>query len=443
MFICVLFVTNSKAQEQLIDRVIAVVGLNPILYSELEAQYQQMIAQKEEVNENTKCKIVEELLYQKLLLAQAQKDSLTVTDAQVEQEIDKRMNYYIQQFGSEEKFESFYGKSVEDYKTDLHDNVEDLLLAQQMQSKITGDITVTPSDVKNYFNSIPPDSVPLINSEVEVGEITKKPKVRAEAKKEAKEKIEGIRKRIVSGDASFASMAALYSEDPGSSSKGGLYESIQRGQFVPEWDARAFSLKPNEVSDVFETVYGYFIIQPVERRGEEVDCRSLLLTPKIAPEDLLKSKVTLDSIYNRLSADTTSFNDMAAKYSDSEESKNSGGLIINPTTGNTHFEMDLLGQMDQNVAFAVDKLKIGEYTKPMPYTTHDGKNAYHILYLKSRTEPHRANLKDDYQRIQNIALEVKQQDAINTWIKKKLGGTYIHINDDYKSCSFNNNWISN
>lgn len=442
LFTFQLIVFISYGQEKIIDRVIAVVGANPLLQSEVESQYQQMIAQQEAVNENTHCKLVEELLYQKLLLAQAQKDSLTVTDAQVEQEMDRRMRFYIQQFGSEERFVAFYGKSVEDFKADLSDNIRNLLLAQQMQSKITADINVTPNDVKSFFNEIPKDSIPLINSEVEVGEIVKKPMVTPQAKKEAKEKIEGIRQRIMKGESSFAAMAALYSEDPGSANKGGLYEHIQRGQFVPEWDAQAFKIKNGEISEVFETMYGFFIIQLIERRGDEVDARSLLIAPKVDAADLLKAKLTLDSIYSKLSVDTTTFSEMAAKYSDSEESKNNGGLIVNPATGSARFQMDELGQMDQNVAFAIDKLKVGEYTKPMPFSTRDGKQAYRILYLKTHTSPHTANLTDDYQKIQAIALAKKQNAAIQAWIKKKLVGTYVHITNDYKNCNFSNKWVN-
>lgn len=430
------------AQGKIIDRVIAVIGTNPILQSQLESQYQQKVTAQESMDENSHCKLLEELLYQKLLLAQAQKDSLSVTDGQVEQELDRRIQYYIQQFGSEERFVAFYGKSVDDFKIDLKDNVRDLLLAQQMQSKITGDISVTPNEVRTYFKSIPEDSIPLINAEVEVGQIVKKPKTTPEAKKEAKQKIEDIRQRIMKGESPFASMAALYSEDPGSANKGGLYEKIQRGQFVPEWDAWAFKLKPNEISEVFETVYGYFIIQLLERRGDEVDARSLLIAPKVDAQDLLKAKLSLDTIYSKLLADTILFSEAAAKYSDDEESKNSGGLIVNPYSGATRFQMDEIGQMDQTVAFAIEKLKVGEFTKPMPMTSQDGKQAYRIVYLKTRTSPHQANLTDDYQKIQGAALAKKQQEAIQTWIKKKSVNMFVSITEDYKNCKFDNKWVN-
>ncbi len=439
---CLFGVVGANAQGKVIDRIIAVVGENTILQSELETQYQQMVTAQEPVDENSHCKLMEELLYQKLLLAQAQKDSLNVTETQIEQELDRRLRFYIQQFGSEEKFTAFYGKSVDDFKADLKDNVRDLLLAQQMQGKITGDISVTPNEVRTFFNNIPQDSIPLINAEVEVGQIVKTPLISAEAKREAKDKIAGIRQRIMKGESSFSAMAALYSEDPGSASKGGLYENIQRGQFVPEWDGWAFKLKKNEISEVFETMYGFFIIQLIERRGDAVDARSLLIAPKVDVQDLLKAKLSLDTIYTKLTKDTVLFSDAAAKYSTDEESKNSGGLIVNPYTGSSRFEMDEIGQMDQNVAFAIEKLKVGEFTKPMPFATKDGKQAYRILYLKTRTLPHRGNLIDDYQRIQGMALVKKQQDAIQLWIKKKVVNTFVSISDDYKKCSYKNKWVN-
>lgn len=435
------FMGTLVAQEVVIDRVVAVVGNNTILQSEVDAQYNQL-EESQQGKENARCKVLEDLLYQKLLLAQAQKDSLEVSDAQVEQELDRRMKFYIQQFGSEERFVAFYGKSVDDFKADFKDNIRDLLMAQQMQSKITSDLSVTPNEVKAFFNTIPSDSLPFINTEVEVGQIVKKPSITPEAKKEAKDFIEGLRQRIMKGESSFAALAALYSQDPGSASKGGLYEHIQRGQFVPEWDAQAFTMKPNDISPVFETMYGYFIIQLVERRGEEVDARSLLIAPKVQTSDLLTAKLSLDTIYDKLSTDTITFAEAAARYSDDEESKNNGGLIVNPYTGATRFEMDEIGQMDQNVAFAIDKLNIGERTKPMPFSTHDGKQAYRILYLKNRTQPHKANMVDDYQKIQGMAQQKKQDEVIQAWIKKKVVDTYVHLADDFKNCNFSNKWIN-
>jgi peptidyl-prolyl cis-trans isomerase SurA len=440
--IFLLVMSSAVAQEVIVDRVVGVVGSHTILQSELEAQYQSMVSAQENITNDTRCRLMEEQLYQKLLIAQAEKDSLEVSETQVDQELERRTRYYLQQFGSEERFQQFYGKSVEDFKADFRDNIRDILLAQQMQGKITGDITVTPNEVRTYYNSIPHDSLPFINAEVEVGQIVKKPKVTPEAKKEAKNFIEGLRTRILAGESSFSTLAALYSQDPGSASKGGLYEHIQRGQFVPEWDAQAFTIKPNEVSPVFETVYGYFIIQLVERRGEEVDARSLLISPKVDASDMLRAKMSLDTIYNILKTDTITFGEAAARFSDDEETKHNGGLLINPYSGAARFEMEELGQVDQTAALAIDKLKIGEYTKPMPYTTRDGKQAYRIIYLKTNTPPHVANLKDDYQKIQAVVQGKKQEEAIQAWIKKKVADNYVRLADDYKSCNFNNKWVN-
>jgi peptidyl-prolyl cis-trans isomerase SurA len=436
-----MFSFETIAQHELVlDRIISVVGNNPILQSQLEAQVIQA-KELDSTSGDLHCKVLEELLYQKLLVAQAKKDSVDVSDAQVEQELDRRISYYIHQFGSEERFVSFYGKSVEDYKTELRDDIKNILLAQQMQNKISGDITATPNDVKAYFDAIPEDSLPYISVEIEVGQLVKNPQPSEAAKKEARQKIDDIRTRIVKGTSTFATMAALYSEDPGSANKGGLYEHVQRGQFVPEWEAWAFKLKPNEVSDVFESVYGYFVIQLIQRRGNEVDARSLLIAPKVDMMSVITAKQTLDTIYNLLSKDSIKFANATIKYSDEGETKHNGGLIVNPFTGSTRFKMEELGQMDQTIAFAIEKLKVGEFTSPLPMTTHDGKQAYRILYLKSRTQPHRANLVDDYQAIQAEALTKKKHAAIQLWVKKKAADTYVRVADDYRACKFNNKWI--
>jgi peptidyl-prolyl cis-trans isomerase SurA len=432
---------SLKIQAQVLDQIIAVVGNSIILQSELEAQYAESVRDNMDPNVS-KCKILEELLFQKLLVAQGKKDSIEVTDAQVDHELDSRMLYYLRQFGSEQRFTAFYGKTPDQFKNDMRDNVKDILIAQQMQNKIIGDIKATPSDVKQYYYSIPEDSIPFINIEVEVGQIVKKPVPSEQSKKDAKEKIENIRQRILKRESSFAAMAALYSDDPGSASKGGLYEHVQRGQFVPEWEAWAFRLKPYEISEVFETFYGYFIIQLIERRGNEVDARSLLVAPKVDMADVLKAKQTLDSIYSVLKKDSTSFAAVAEKHSDEGETKHNGGLIINPFTGSTRFQMDELGQYDQSIVFAIEKLAVGQFTPSLPMTTADGKQAYRILYLKTKTQPHRANLAEDYQAIQAAALAKKQQDAIKVWVRKKIGSNFIRVNDQYKNCTFNNKWIN-
>jgi len=432
---------HAQQKEVIADRIIAIVGDNIIKQSELESEYLQFVAHSEDVTENTRCKMLEDILYQKLLVAQAERDSVEVTDSQVDSELDRRLRYYIGQFGSEENFTAFYGKTVEDYKAELRDDVKDLLLAQTMQSKVTSNVNVTPAEVKAYFNRIPSDSLPFINAEIEIGEIVKRPPVTTEAKLEAKNKISKLRERVLKGE-NFSSLAVLYSEDPGSAKNGGEYKNIQRGQFVPEFDAISFSMKENQVSEVFETDYGYHFMQLIARRGEFVDLKHILITPKISDMDMVASKIKLDSIYELIRIDSLSFEQAAAKYSDNDESKNVNGLIVNPSTGSTKFEMDELGQLDPSLVFTIDKLKVGELAKPALAMTKDAKQSYRILYLKSRTEPHRANLKDDYQKIQTAALEEKKQKTIADWVNKKLQSTYVKLEDDFKTCKFDNKWIN-
>src|ERR1051326_8214087 len=268
-----------------IDRVIAVVGNSPVLESELQTQCLQIKLSGEKVTRKMECQVLEQMLFRKLLLAQAEHDSVTVTDDQVEQELDKRFRYYVYQLGSVENFEKFYGKTVDKYKEDFRDDIRDILMAQKMQQKITGDITVSPNEVKTYFENLLPDSVPFINAEIEIGELVRKPKESPELRKYAREKIEDIRKRALSGEP-FENLVRLYSEDPGSNGTNGaptMYKNVPRGQMVPEFDQYAFSLKPGEISPVFETSYGFHVMKLVARRGEVADMMHVLITVPVDP----------------------------------------------------------------------------------------------------------------------------------------------------------------
>jgi peptidyl-prolyl cis-trans isomerase SurA len=439
VFITINFsVLFSFAQPKVLDGVIAVVGGNPILQSEVESKRVQA---KLDSTDFDRCSTFENLLYQKLLLAQAIKDSVEVTDEQVEDELDRRLRYYIGQFGSIKAFEEFYGKSIDKFKSEFRDELKEVLLVQKMQAKITDGVTVSPSEIKEFFDAIPKDSIPLVNAEIEVGHITKYPKINLELKKYAKEKIESIRKDIVEGKKDFATMAILNSMDPGSAVKGGSLGTVQRGVMVPEFEAVAYKTKEGEVSDVFETEYGYHILKVDARRGDEVDIRHILIIPQSSAEDLYKAKTFLDSIAQLVKKDSITLTEAASRFSDDEESKHNGGLITNPYTGSTKFEMSQLSQIDPNLVFIIDKLKPGEMSAPMQEQS-GGKDAYHIIFVKSRTEPHRANLKEDYQMIQEEALAEKKEKAVNAWIKKKIATTYIRISDEYRSCKFDNPWVN-
>lgn len=436
-FFTLCFCAAGYAQPQVLDGVVAVVGANPILQSELEAKRAQAIRDSMSFD---KCVALEDLLYQKLLFAQAIKDSVEVSDEQVEDELDRRLRQYIPQFGSIKAFEEFLGKSVEQFKEESRGELREVLLGARMQSKITEGITVSPSEVREFFEAIPKDSIPLINAEIEVGHIVKVPKVNPELKKYAKEKISVLRDEIIAGKKDFSTAAIINSMDPGSAPQGGLYKNIQRGTFVSEFDAVAFRSKEKEVSEVFETNYGYHILMVESRRGDEIDVRHILITPQPSPEDIMKAKLFLDSIADLVRKDSLAITEAASRFSEDEETKHNGGLIANPYTGSTKFEMDQLGQIDQFLVFTTDKLKVGELSEPSLTQTREGQ-AYHCVYVKSRTEPHRANLKEDYQRIQDEALAAKREKAVNAWIRKKIATTYLRISDDYKSCRFDNQWV--
>ncbi len=430
---------SGWSQVQNVDKVIAVVGKYIILRSEFETQKAQYKQDGARDNDSLKNKVFEELLYSKLLIAQADKDSVSVKDEQVDAELDRRMNYYIGQFGSDEKFEAFYGKKTDEFKEELRDDVKDQLIAQQMQGKVVGDIKLTPAEIRTYYHSIPEDSLPLVNSEVEIGQLLKQPEISAEAKQDARNRLEGLRKRVVSGE-SMAVMATLYTDDPGSAKSGGKYDGIRRGQFVPEFEAVAFRLKPGEISEIFESPYGFHFIELIAKRGEVVDVRHILASPKITNSDVALAKQKLDSIYVLLQEKKITFCEATKVHSDDKDTKNNCGTMVNNISGSTRFEVNELGQMDQNLLFMLDKMQPGDYTKPTVHQSPDGKTAYRIIYLRSRSEPHRANLKDDYQRIQNYASIHEQKKRVSDWVSKKSKSTYIKIDKEFQNCTFVNNW---
>lgn len=438
LLIALLFANVLFAQDKdiVINKVVAVIGSNLILQSDIEAEYVQYLAQGNEPSADIKCSILEELLFQKLLVNQAELDSVEVSEGQVEQELDQRIRYFVAQIGSEQKLEEYYGKTIMQIKNDFKDDVRKLLLARTMKGKITSDIKVTPSDVRTYFNSIPVDSLPFINSEVEIAQIVKTPPISDAEKKYVKEKLEALRDRIMRGE-DFATLAVLYSEDPGSAKNSGELGFVKRNELVPEFAAEAFTLKGKEVSRVVETQFGFHIIQLIERRGEEVNVRHILLSPKTNSSDLLKAQLEVDSIRGLIAAGKYTFAEAAQKFSDDKETKYNNGLMINPSTGTTRFEMD---ELDPQLFFIIDKMAVDEISNPVKLMGTDNKASYRIVQLKTRSTPHKANLKDDYQRVQQIALVQKQNKEVDKWIQKKVNTTYIRIDEQLANCKFTHNW---
>lgn len=425
------------AQSQVIDQVVAVVGSKIILHSDIEKQYNQYIAQGGDKNENARCMIFDQLVLQKLLINQAELDSVTVTEAQVDGELDKRMRFYVKQIGSEEKLEEYFHTTIIQLKSELRDLIREQLTVQTMQGKITHDVVATPNDVREYFESIPKDSVPYIDADLEVAQIIRKPPISEGEKKRVKEQIEEYRKTIQGGQ-DFAVLATLYSGDAVSAKHGGELGFFERGQMVPEFEAAAFNLKPGEVSPVVETKFGFHILQLIERRGDQINVRHLLLQPKVSENDLIKAVNFLDSLKRKIEDGSISFEAAAEKYSDDEDTRNNGGLMINPETATTHLSPD---KMDRYLFFHVDTMQLNKISSPLLMTTAEGKNAYRIVMVKSRSTPHKANLKDDYQKVQEVALQEKQSRAMNDWVKKRKKVTFIHINPEYNSCESLKHWV--
>ena len=441
--IAIAFSAVGFGQEgQPIDKVIAVVGGNITLQSELETQYLQMLASGYEPNDDSRCILFEELLYGNLLLHRAKVDSLIVSPGEVEDELNRRLEYFIGQLGSQEKLEEYYEKSILEIKDEFRELIEEQLLTQRMQAQITGDIKVTPSETRAYFNKIPKDSLPFINTEIELGRIMRKPAITKEQRQSARTKSEELRQRVKDGE-SFRALAILYSEDPGSSKNGGDLGFFERGMMVPEFDAIAFRLKEDSVSEVFETSFGFHFMEMLERRGEQINVRHILVRPKTSEEDLEKARVFLDSIHTLIMNEEITFAEAAEKFSEDDESKNNGGMMFNPMTGATVFDMEQLGSIDQRLFLTIENMKPGDISKAVKTQSPDGKESYNLFYLKSQSEPHVANMKDDYQRIQQAALGEKKNRTIQKWINEKASKTYIKINDDYKDCPFTHRWDKN
>lgn len=442
-FLIVFFCVSVSAfsQQKVIDKIIGVIGKYPILLSDL--QNTMLEQEKRDLNIN-KCRAFETLVFQKLLVAQADRDSVVVNDNEVEQELNRRMAYYIQQFGSEEKLEQFYGKRTNVIKDELRGDVKEQLIAQKMQGKITGDTKLTPAEVRIFFQSLPEDSLPLVNSEVELQQIVKKPTFSAEEKNVAKKQLEEYRQQVVSGTKKMSTLATLYSEDPGSAKTGGRIDNVARGMMVPEFEAVAFKLKEGEVSHVFETTYGYHFIELIKRKGELLDLRHILLIPKMSNADFFNCKLQLDSILQWIKEGKYTFEEAARLFSDDKDTKQNGGLMINPQTASTKFDNETLSEMDPNLIVTINSMQIGDISKPMQFTNMvDGKPGFRILKLKNRIDPHKTNLKDDYQKLAIMATANHNKKMIKDWIKKRSKITYIKLDPEY-SCKFENDWtISN
>lgn len=425
----------SYAQDNIIDEVVWVVGDEAILKSDIEQARLQAQYQGVKFDKDPYCVIPEQMAVQKLFLHQAAIDSIEVADAEVLSMVDKRMNYYIQQVGSKEKFEEYMNLTSTQIREKWREDVRNEMIADKMKQEIVGDIKVTPAQVRRYFNQLPEDSIPYIPTQVEVQIITQQPKIPQEEIDRVKARLRDFTERINSGETQFSTLARLYSEDPGSARQGGEMDFMGRGQLVPEFAAVAFNLTdPKKVSKVVETEYGFHIIQLVERRGDRIKVRHILLKPQVSEADLKGSLAHLDSIADDIRSEKFSFENAALYLSDDKNSKNNNGLMPNAETGTSRFEM---GQLPQEVAVVVDKMNIGEISKAFTMIDiKNGKEKCAIVKLKTRIPGHKATITDDYQRLKAVVLEKLQNEKLQKWIAEKQKTTYVKINEKWKNCDF-------
>lgn len=414
-----------------VDKIIARVDNYYILRSELEEMFQSYKAEGQRTPE--RCQLLESLIINKMLLAKAEIDSVTVEEGRVDEQLDGRMSYMVQRFGSEKNLMEAYGKSVSELKTELRQQVKDQAIVETMQQKIAGDVKITPSDVRRFFNTIPKDSLPYIPAEVEVGQIVRVATVTQEQKDKLRNQLLDIKTKAQGGE-DFATLAQIYSEDLGSAKNGGDLGFAKRGAMVPEFEGAALAMKPNEISNIVESQFGFHLIQLLETRGAEYHARHILLRPDYnRGTDITEAIRHLDSLQVLIKIDTLSFAEAAKTDSEDKNTADSGGLLMDPATGLTRIPLD--ASMDPALYFALDSMKVGDISIPISYRTEDGRSAMRILYYKSKSEPHTANLKDDYEKLSQIVLSNKKNTALEAWFKKAAGDVFISVDDEFQNCS--------
>ena len=422
--------TNLAAQSMVIDRVVGIVGDFHILQSDIEQQYLQMKMSGSYMAPDARCNIFNYFIEQKLLLAQAKIDSIEVGPAMVEMQMEARLEYFISQFGDEAEMEAYFNKSIFDIKDDLREAIQEQMLTEEVSGTITMDVSTTPSDVKRFYRSLNPDSIPYVNTQVELAQIVAYPNYSEEAIFNVKERLLELRKRVQDGE-DFGTLAILYSEAPEATRRGEIGFMVRNDLDKAYADA-AWALKPGQVSKIVESSFGFHIIQMVERRGDRVNSRHILMNPKADANAKQKAIHKLDSLKTLIETDSASFDFIAKWHSEDRNTSVNGGLIVNPRTQASTFELD---QLDTKDYYNIRNMKVGDLSVPFESTDHNHKACYKMLYLKTRTEPHRANLKQDYLLLQAMALQFKNNEVIKEWYVEKKGTTYIKVGTAFKDCS--------
>ena len=441
IFTCTLLLTLvafsiSQAQPKKVvaDKIIAVVGDKIILQSDIQNSMSDMSRQGSQLPENADCLISEQAIVSKVLMLQAEKDSLPVTDEEIEAELDQRIRYFISQFGTQEQLELVAGKTIYQIKDEARESIKENKLATAMQKKIVENVKITPTEVKNYFDKIPKDSLPYYESELEVGQILVYPKASRDLERYMIDELNNYKKQIETKVSTFDQLAKRYSEDPGSKERGGQYEFTRGDKTIdPAFLAAAFRLKDGEISPVVKSKMGFHIILMEHRSGDNIIIRHILRIPPITQEEVNASVNKLDSVRAKIIAGVINFNEAATRYSEDESAKYAGPFFLN-RDGAPYVTID---QLDKEIVVNLGKMKVGEYSQPVLFTDErTGKKGVRIIYLKSRSEPHRMNMHDDYDKIAQFALEEKKSKVLEKWMREKIPTYYIQVDNDVKqSCT--------
>jgi len=440
VLVCLVSLNTLYAQRS-INKVVAVVGDNIILQSDIERDYANYILQGNAENPEVKCYLIQQMLTQKLLTQQAVIDSVVVSDDEVSNEVDRRMRVFVQRAGGQERLEQFLNRSVLQYKDEIRPDVREQLVAEKMRGKITENVAVTPLEVKRYFENIPKDSLPYYNAEVEVGEVVSYPKLTKKEKEAFRDKAEALRLRVKGGE-SFETLARLYSQDPGSAAEGGDLGFFDRTVMTKDFTAMAFKLKSGELSPVFETEFGFHVLQVIERRGEQVRVRHILIKTEPTNASLDRAKVHIDSVYNDVVAGKLPFSTAASLFSDNNDTKYTGGMLLNSEGVQSRTTYIPTDKLDPQIFLTIDTMKVGSYSKPELFTSKDGKQGYRFLYLKSKTQPHQASLDLDFPKIKELAYEDKLNRRVSEWFEKRRRSTYVKIDKEFQDCSSLKLWVS-
>ncbi len=433
------FKIQGQTDPVLVDEVLAVVGKNAIFRSEINASIDQLRMQGAPTNFSTSCYVLQERLFDKLLIHKAEVDSVDISDKEIDDAINRRMEYMLMRLGgSEADFMKYYGKSVLQFKKDIRGTVADNILGQKVRSRITGEVMISPNEVIDYFNNISKDSLPTVPESYKMAQLIIKAKPSEYEKQRIKKKLNEIRNRILNGS-DFGLMASIYTDEPGGRERQGDIGFLSRTQVVPEFGEVAFKLKPGEISEVIETPFGFHIVEVIEKKGNLIHTRHILKIPEIYESDMRKAKKRADSISNVIRSGID-FNKLASDLSDDEQSKINGGVVRNPQTGGNYFEVE---ELEQNLYLKLQTMQEGDISQPQIFNMRDNSRAYRILLLMDKMEFHVADISTDYDRIKSAALRQKQDDEVELWINSHLEGTFIKLPESFQNCSELSVWFKN